>query len=171
METAIFKQRFLPFHPKLYQIAYALVGDKADAEDILQEAYCKLWNKRDELEDIQNPEAFSITLVKHLCLDFLRSPKASRKENKETLDTVRLTTSSSPDKELEEKEDIRQVQALIEQLPENQKQVIRLRGIEDCSFEDIEQITGLSPSNIRTLLSRARKTIREKLKKASCHDG
>lgn len=171
MEAAIFKQRFLPFHPKLYRIAYALVGDQADAEDILQEAYCKLWNKRDELEEIQNPEAFSITLVKHLCLDFLRSPKANRRESEEALENVRLTTESSPDQELEEKEEIRQVQALIEQLPENQRQVIRLRGIEDCSFEEIEQITGLSSSNIRTLLSRARKAIREKLKEVSCHDG
>ena len=82
-----------------------------------------------------------------------------------------LTEPEGParEKELEEKEDIRHIQELIEQLPENQRQVIRLRGIEDCSYEDIEQITGLSSSNIRTLLSRARKLIREKLEKASCH--
>ena len=169
MDVDVFKQRFLLFHPKLYRIAYALLDNKADAEDILQDAYCKLWNKRDELGDIQNPEAFSITLVKNLCLDFLRSPKASRRDNEETLETVLLTTDSSPEKELEEKEDIRRIQELIEQLPENQRQVIRLRGIEDCSYEDIDQITGLSSSNIRTLLSRARKLIREKLEKASCH--
>ena len=156
MDVDVFKQRFLPFHPKLYRIAYALLDNKADAEDILQDAYCKLWNKRDELGDIQNP-------------DFLRSPKASRRDNEEALETVLLTTDSSPEKELEEKEDIRRIQELIEQLPENQRQVIRLRGIEDCSYEDIEQITGLSSSNIRTLLSRARKLIREKLEKASCH--
>lgn len=55
MDVDVFKQRFLPFHPKLYRIAYALLDNKADAEDILQDAYCKLWNKRDELGDIQNP--------------------------------------------------------------------------------------------------------------------
>ena len=53
MDVDVFKQRFLPFHPKLYRIAYALLDNKADAEDILQDAYCKLWNKRDELGDIQ----------------------------------------------------------------------------------------------------------------------
>ena len=57
MDVDVFKQRFLPFHPKLYRIAYALLDNKADAEDIFQDAYCKLWNKRDELGDIQNPEA------------------------------------------------------------------------------------------------------------------
>ena len=114
MDVDVFKQRFLLFHPKLYRIAYALLDNKADAEDILQDAYCKLWNKRDELGDIQNPEAFSITLVKNLCLDFLRSPKASRRDNEETLETVLFTTDSSPEKELEEKEDIRQTESLRE---------------------------------------------------------
>ena len=98
-------------------------------------------------------------------------------KKEEAEETKKLVTEKSElleslegkEKELEEKEDIRHIQELIEQLPENQRQVIRLRGIEDCSYEDIEQITGLSSSNIRTLLSRARKLIREKLEKASCH--
>lgn len=161
MDVDVFKQRYLPFHPKLYRIAYALLEDKADAEDILQEAYCKLWKKRDELEEIQHPEAFSITLVKNLCLDYLRSPRSNRDE--EITETVVLPASNSPDRDLEEKENIRHVQKIIDLLPENQRLVIRLRGIEDCSFEEIEQITGLTASNIRTLLSRARKFIREKL--------
>lgn len=74
MDAENFKRKFLPFHPKLFRIAYALVENKADAEDILQDAYFKLWNKRDDLPGIDNPEAFCVTLVKNLCLDFLRSP-------------------------------------------------------------------------------------------------
>lgn len=163
MDADVFKRLFLPFHPKLYRIAYALLGDQADAEDILQEAYCKLWCKRDELEHIQNPEAFSVTIVKNLCLDFLRSSAAVHRNEEEPLENVWMADSSSPDKELEKKEKIRFVRRLIERLPENQRQVIRLRGIEERSFEEIGEITGLSPSNVRVLLSRARKWIREKL--------
>lgn len=167
MDVDRFKQQFLPFHPKLYRIAYALVEHKADAEDMLQDAYSKLWNKREELENVQNPEAFCVTLVKNLCLDYLRSPRANR--DKESLEVVILATDSSPEKEMEDQEEIRHVQELINQLPENQKQVIRLRGIEDCSFEEIEHLTGLSASNVRTLLSRARKFIREKLEKSNSY--
>ena len=167
MDVEKFKQLFLPLHPKLFRIAYALLENKADAEDILQEAYCKLWNRRDELEDVLNPEAFCVTLVKNLCLDYLRSPKSNRDED--SLEIVIIATDSSPEKDLEEKEDIRRIQGLMEQLPENQRQVLRLRGIEDCSFEEIEQITGLTASNIRTLLSRARKFIREKLEKSNSY--
>ena len=64
MDAESFKRKFLSFHPKLFRIAYALVENKADAEDILQDAYFKLWNKRDDLPDIANPEAFCVTLVK-----------------------------------------------------------------------------------------------------------
>lgn len=167
MDVEWFKRQFLPLHPKLYRIAYTLVENKADAEDILQEAYCKLWNKREELEDVLNTEAFCVTLVKNLCLDFLRSPKANRE--KEALEVVVIATDSSPEKEMEAKDEIRRIHGLIDQLPENQKQVIRLRGIEDCSFDEIEQITGLTASNIRTLLSRARRFIREKLEKSNSY--
>jgi RNA polymerase sigma-70 factor (ECF subfamily) len=60
---------------------------------------------------------------------------------------------------------VEQVRHLINRLPENQRQVLRLRGIEDCSIDEIEQITGLSAVNIRVLLSRARKIIREQFEK------
>ena len=136
MDVDVFKQRFLPFHPKLYRIAYALLDNKADAEDILQDAYCKLWNKRDELGDIQNPEAFSITLVKNLCLDFLRSPKASRRDNEEALETVLLTTDSSPEKELEEKEDM--IRELVIFTTGSDNALIRIKG--KISPSDLDRV-------------------------------
>ena len=91
MDVENFKRLFLPLHPKLFRIAYALVENKADAEDILQDAYYKLWSRRNELTDIQNPEAFCVTLVKNLCLDFLRSPRANRRDADVT-EAVTLST-------------------------------------------------------------------------------
>ena len=164
MDAENFKRKFLSFQPKLFRIAYALVENKADAEDILQDAYFKLWNKRDELPDIENPEAFCVTLVKNLSLDFLRSPRANRRE--EEIESVfTLATDSSPEKELETKDKEQQIRQLINRLPENQRQVLRLRGIDDCSMDEIEQITGLNAVNVRVLLSRARKVIREQFEK------
>ena len=103
MTAEDFKRRFLPFHPKLYRIAFALVGNSDDAEDILQEAYSKLWMKREELEVVQNPEAFCVTLIKNVCLDYLRSPRANRHEEDIT-EAYQLSTDSSPERKAEEKE-------------------------------------------------------------------
>lgn len=164
MDVESFKRQFLPLHPKLFRIAYALVENKADAEDLLQDAYYKLWSRRDELADVRNPEAFCVTLVKNLCLDFLRSPRAGR-HDEEVTEAVTLSTDLSPDKELEMQDKVQQIRHLISRLPENQRQVIRLKGIDDCSMDEIEQITGLSAVNIRVLLSRARKIIRDQFDK------
>ncbi|MDH6534759.1 RNA polymerase sigma factor [Parabacteroides sp. 52] len=168
MNADSFKETFLPLHPKLYRVALALVGNKDDAEDILQDAYAKLWEKRRELTTIHNPEAFSVTLIKNLCLDFLRSPRSRRQT--ENLETVTLANYLTPDKELEGTDEIDRIKQLIEQLPENQKQVLKLRGFGDCSMEEIEEITGFTAVNVRTLLSRARKMIREQYIKPSVYE-
>ena len=169
MDVDSFKRLFLPLHPKLFRIAYALVENKADAEDILQDAYYKLWSRREELANVLNPEAFCVTLVKNLCLDYLRSPRANR-HDEDVPEAVTLSTDSSPDKELEMQDKVEHIRYLISRLPENQRQVIRLRGIDDCSMDEIEQITGLNAVNIRVLLSRARKIIREQFDKYYAHE-
>ncbi|MDR1939012.1 MAG: RNA polymerase sigma factor [Tannerellaceae bacterium] len=168
MDAERFKQQFLPLHPRLYRVAYALTEDSRDAEDILQDAYCKLWSRREELSHIRNPEAFCVTLVKNLCLDFLHSARHERSEALE--ENLPLAGSASPETELIGHDEVRRVQRLIDRLPLNQRQVLRLHGIEGCSPEEIEQITGLSAVNIRVLLSRARKFIREQYFKTASYE-
>lgn len=168
MDEGSFKRLFLPLHPKLYRIAFALTNNAQDAEDLLQEAYCKLWDKRKELQGIANHEAFCVTLMRNMCLDFLRSPLQKRKYE-EVNDTVSVN-NNSPEAELMEQDKIRIIHKIINNLPENQRLVLRLRGIEDCSPEEVEQLTGLSAINIRVLLSRARKTIREQFEKVMSYE-
>ena len=169
MEVDSFKRLFLPLHPKLFRIAYALVGNKAEAEDILQDAYYKLWSRRDELAGVQNPEAFCVTLVKNLCLDYLRSARANR-HDEDVTEAITLSTDSSPEQELDTQDKVKQIRRLIDHLPDNQRQVMKLKGIDDCSMEEIEQITGLTAVNVRVLLSRARKIIREQFDKLYAYE-
>jgi len=162
MNAEEFKSIYYPFHPKLYRIAFSLLNNAADSEDILQETYYKLWNKRAELINILQPEAFCVRLVKNLCLDFLRAPR-NRLDN-EPIESLNVMTGTTPENELESKEKIQQIEALIEQLPEKQRIVIQMRGCGDCSLEEIEAVTGESAANVRVLLSRARKTLKSMLK-------
>jgi RNA polymerase sigma-70 factor (ECF subfamily) len=161
MTAEEFKRIFYPFHPKLYRMAFALLNNAADAEDMLQDTYYKLWSRRTELTDILQPEAFCIRLLKNLCLDFLRAPK--NRLDDQPVEIINMTTETTPDVELESKEKIQQIEALIEQLPEKQRIVMQMRGCGDCSLEEIEAATGESAANVRVLLSRARKTLKEKI--------
>lgn len=168
MDAARFKEQFLPLHPRLYRVAYALTENSRDAEDILQDAYCKLWSRRKELSHVVNPEAFCVTMVKNLCLDFLRSPRSDRSET--PVETLSLAGHSSPETEMIAVDELAHVQRLIDLLPPVQRQVLRLHSLEGCSGEEIEQITGLTAVNIRVLLSRARKFIRENYPKTSYYE-
>lgn len=168
MDDESFKQKFLPLHPKLYRIAFALTNNTQDAEDILQEAYCKLWDKRKGLVNIENHEAFCVTLVRNMCLDLLRS--AAYKNKGEDVNETIIVNNTSPEMELIEQDSIQVINRIINKLPENQRQIVRLRGIDNCSSEEVEQITGLSAINVRVLLSRARKTIREQFEKVMSYE-
>lgn len=163
MTAAYFKQAYYSLHPKLYRVAYAILQNAEDAEDILQDAYCKLWEEREKLVDIQKPEAYCVTLVKHLCMDFFRSPKTA-------LYAQSIDDYDSPDHEpdpetaMEHKEVMEIINATIRRLPEKQQRILDLRAFADCSQEEIERITGESAENVRVLLSRARNTLKMKLK-------
>ena len=163
MPASLFKQLLLPLYPRIQRVALRLLGNAEDAEDMVQEVYMKLWNKRDALPDVQDVEAYCVTLTKNMCIDRLRMAEVE-KEDVDEVPTM-LAAIDDVEAQVERRDAVEQVKQIIETLPEHQQQVITLRDMEDCSFEEIVEQTGLTAVNIRMLLSRARKTIRERLKK------
>ena len=162
MTAEEFKKVYFSLHSKLYKVAVTILKNAEDAEDIIQDAYCKLWDSREKLAEVKIPEAYCVTLVKHLCMDFLRSSKSAlichNIDNHDIVDD-----STSVEEEIENTDTIKKVKYIIDKLPEKQKRILDLRGFAGCSIEDIETITGESAVNIRVLLSRARNTVRMKL--------
>lgn len=162
MDAESFKRMFLPCHAKLYGVAYRLLENAEDAEDLIQEAYLKLWSKREELTLISNPEAFAVTLVKNMCFDLLRSGKYL--SDRQHLPLTDAQNALSADGR-EAKDDAQLVRTLIARLPQQQRMVMMLRDVKGCSYEEVERLTGLNAVNVRVLLSRARKKIREEFTK------
>lgn len=163
MPASLFKQLLLPLYPRLQRVALRMLGNVEDAEDMVQEVYMKLWGRREELPDVQNMEAYCVALTKNMCIDRLRLAEVDRVD----VDDVPLSLAAADDVAslLERQDAVEQVKLIIETLPEKQQQVVTLRDIRDCTFEEIEEQTGLTAVNVRALLSRARKTIRERFKR------
>lgn len=159
MDATTFKGVFIPLHKKLYRMAYRLLEDSSDAEDVVQETYVKLWEKRDELELLRNPESFCVVMVRNLCMDILRSSRS--KMDSLDLQNVEKSDSSSIITDFETNESLSIINKIVEKMPEQSKLVFKLRHYDDYSFEEIEAITGLSSVNIRVILSRSRKFIKE----------
>ena len=163
MPASLFKQLLLPLYPRLQRVALRLFGNAEDAEDIVQEVYMKLWSKRDALPDVKDVEAYCVTLMKNMCIYRLRIAEADKADVDEV--PIMLAATDDVEAQVERHDAVEQVQRIIGTLPEHQQQVITLRDMEDCSFEEIAEQTGLTAVNVRMLLSRARKTIRERFKK------
>lgn len=162
MDAESFKDKFLPYHCRLFCTACKLLENAEDAEDVVQEAYLKLWNRREGLTIVANPEAFCVRLVRNMCLDLLRSGKYVLNRQSVELDEAR--DAFAPDR-LEVRDQAWHVRRIISGLPAQQRLVVTLHDVKGCSYEEIERLTGLKATNVRVLLSRARKKIREEFNK------
>ncbi len=126
---------------------------------LVQEAIIKLW-KSNENQEIRNPEALLIHILKNVCLDYLKL----KKNNMEGLKpTFKLFCESDPAKTLESKDQVNNILSYVNTLPKDQMLAIRLRDIMGYEMEEIAIILDTSEGNVRTLLSRARQKLREKL--------
>jgi len=105
-------------------------------------------------------EAFAMTMTKNFCLDRLKSKQAS---NLKLVHSNYSDDNNSLQKQVEAKDTLNWVEKIMEDLPEQQKMVLQLRDVEEYDFDEIGELLNMKPTAIRVTLSRARKTVREKL--------
>ena len=149
-----------PFKDKVFRLAKRLLVSREEAEDATQEVLIKLWNNKTKIKDYKNVEAFSMTMTKNFCFDKLKSKQA---QNLKIVHNNYQDHSVSLKKEVELNDSIDWVGKIMEALPEQQKMVIQLRDVEQYDFKEIAKMLDMNETAIRVALSRARKTIREKL--------
>ena len=149
-----------PFKDKVFRLAKRLLVSREEAEDATQEVLIKLWKNKTKIKDYKNVEAFSMTMTKNFCYDKLKSKQA---QNLKIVHSNYQDHSVSLQKEVELNDSIDWVEKIMESLPEQQKMVVQLRDIEQYDFKEIAEMLDMNETAIRVALSRARKTIREKL--------
>lgn len=150
----------MPFKDKVFRLAKRLLVSREEAEDATQEILLKLWNNKTKIEDYKNVEAFSMTMTKNFCLDKLKSKQA---QNLKIVHNNYQDHSVGLQKQVELNDSLDWVGKIIEDLPEQQKMVIQLRDIEQYDYDEIAKMLDMNNTAVRVALSRARKTIREKL--------
>ena len=163
MNVEDFKIQVLPLQDKLYSFSLRFLGDSEDAKDAVQEVLIKLWKLRDSLENYRSISAFAMTVTRNHCLDRIKARRTvPLKDNKVYSGQVITTT---PGDILERKDLTEKIKSIIGKLPENQRSVIHLRDIDGFDNQEIGEIMSMDVNNVRVLLSRARKKVREELLK------
>ena len=151
MTTEQFSKEAERMRPMLLGVAQRMLDDD-NAEDVVQDALLKLWQIRDEVENLPG---MARVIVRHRCLDIIRRQPP----------TVSLKDTDSEDEEDDIKDErIERMMALVATLPTMQQTVLRLRHMQGMEMRDIANLIGASEVAVRQSLSRARRAIFEKMR-------
>lgn len=154
MKIEEFKKIITTYQPKLHAFANSILKNDFASEDIVQEVFCFLWEKREKINTIDNIEAFLVHICKCKCVDYLRKTK------KEVLEEEIMNLNYEEFNE-DSEERYNRLLKLINQLPENQQELLRQKYFNNKRIREISKETGMSEGNIRTTLSRAYTRLRE----------
>ncbi len=159
MVDSDFKIKVLPVSKKVLRFATHFLKDEDDARDVVQDIFLKLWQKRKELDQIENIEAFAMRMTRNRCLDIIRASRTVPIDAETDRKLKQVTIDVHSKIELGEAAGL--VKKLIGQLPEIQRSVMEMRDLQQLEYEEIAEMTGLQVNAIRVNLSRARKKVRD----------
>ncbi|GGT33299.1 RNA polymerase sigma-70 factor [Streptomyces chromofuscus] len=149
-------RQFLAMRPRLFGIAYRVLGSATEAEDILQETWMR-WQKADRA-NIVEPMAFLTTVTARLAINLAQSARARRESYVGPWLPEPVDTSSDPQLGAERAEALElAVLLLLEKLNPVERAAYVLREAFDYPYRQIADILETSESNTRQLVSRARK--------------
>lgn len=138
--------------------AKRMMKNASEAEDVVQEAFIRLWKHAPSYRPEARLSTYLHRIVHNLCLDRLR---AERPADPEALDG--LVSDQRPSREIVRQERAAQVQEAVAALPERQRAALSLVHFEGLSNVEAADVMNLSVEAVESLLSRARRTLRERL--------
>lgn len=149
---------FIRIRPRLMSRASGMLGDSDDANDALQESFCKLWRRRKSITTEEQAEGLSIVTVRNTCIDALRRRNTYSAESMDIADDVQTDEDNTgPSTEL-----IQVVEQLISShLTERQSRILYLRDKAGAEISEIAEEFNISEANVRMILSRSRKIVRD----------
>ena len=159
MKKISFRDDVLPLKNRLYRLALRITLNPAEAEDAVQDTLIRVWEHREEWEQIESIEAYSLTICRNIALDM--AGKAGRGNVQLSEDSSMFNVQFSMFNEFEQKERLSLVRKLMDTLPEVQRSIMELRDIEGKTYQEIGNILRLTESQVKVYLHRARTSIRQ----------
>lgn len=158
-----FKHDILPLKNIIFRTALRIALNREEAEDIVQDTLMKLWERRNELEKVENLEAFALTMARNLAID-----------RKEKMDNQHVSFDDeehdrpdegmgNADNTLMRTETRSFIANTINTLPEKQRTILQLRDIEGKTYKEIAEVLSISESDVKVTLFRARNELKEKI--------
>ncbi len=159
-DLTVAEQQFSAARRRLFGIAYRILGSAAEADDVLQDAWVR-WQTYDR-STVRNPDAFLTTTVTRLAINVAQSARVRRETYIGPWLPEPVDTSADPTLGAERGEALEvALLMLLEKLTPTERAAYVLREAFDYPYEQIAEIIGHTPANVRQLVSRARRHLGE----------
>lgn len=157
-----FRKIYVFYQSKIFLFAFRLTKSRLEAEEVVQEVFVRLWEKRDKIKVDKNFSAYILTITKNLILDGLKKAAHDKTVQQKIYDNMQALQTIFVD-QLIEKELTRLHQQAVDRLSPQKKIVFLLSREEELSYEEIAEKLGISKNTVRNQMSDALKSIREYL--------
>jgi len=165
-DTKAFELLFHKYHKKLYAFLFHLLQSKEDAEEIVQETFIKIWEKREDFNEGYSFNSFLFSIAKNAFLNLNRK-KVNRKVFENHLDFLEETSSDRTDDYIIFEETKQIINSVIEGLPAKRKEIFLLRKIDGLSRKEIAERLDISIITVDNQLMKANIYMKDQLKKYS----
>lgn len=142
--------QFLAWLPRLRRYARALAGNREDADDLVQDTLERAWTKADRWRGVSDMRAWLFSMMHNLYVDGVRRPKLSTVTMDEDTPEVPLAPTQG------DRLAVLDLQAALDLLPVEQKEVLLLVALEDMAYADVALTLGIPIGTVMSRLSRAR---------------
>ena len=158
-EAVVFEELYSEHSKSLYNFAFYKTGDSAQSEDLVQEAFIKMWNNCAKII-FEKAKPFLFTVVNNLFLNQVAHKKVVLNYAKQG---VKESTNESPEFILEEKEFMNKLQGAIADLKEGQREVFLLNRIDKKTYREIAEMLSISVKAVEKRMHLALKQLREQI--------
>ncbi|WP_317582015.1 RNA polymerase sigma factor [Kocuria rhizophila] len=167
-DVAAFEELVVRYENRLYRYAYSMLGNRADAEDVLQDALLRIWRALPGLTDSQAFSGWAYRITTHRCWDVLSRQQLRRTD---TVDPHQMpditdahcglaaTSSADPVTIMETGHQLEDLARLVQQLPPHDRACWLLREIHQRSYREIATALSIPESTVRGRLARARQQL------------
>lgn len=154
---------------KLYKFVFLKINNPAKAEEIVQDIFLKLWKLgQDEAKrEVRNVLALLYKMARFAVIDYYRSTNAAKAKEIVSIDELaasqelEITVDIEHEEEMDQEYALEQVKRALADLPEIYKDVVMMRFMDEMDYKEIAEVIGKEEGNVRVLVHRALKKLRE----------
>jgi RNA polymerase sigma-70 factor (family 1) len=160
--VSAFEQLYNALWSRLYSTAYNYVRDKATAQEIVQEVFIKLWLKREDLQEVNDIQAFAVRAVQFRIFDFFDKRKVEIKYAQQVVERGDVMINNTHHL-AEYNETLKVIEQEISELPDTTRNVFRLSRFEQLSNEEISIRLKISIKTVEYHITQSLKRLRMKI--------